>query len=316
MEDHLATNEAATRFIAGCSEEFTCQICGHTLYNPLFTSKCEHGFCRSCIEKHLRDVGHTCPLDQEPLDPNDLRKAQRAFENLLAAYRDYLTYVPSGNTGPSMFSGIPDSPPTHSLEGLSFKNPVKKAPEFAKRNFSSQSLAGLEVPEWLLELRDSSKSSLVRVKEWEDLGWRAKNGWDGRDYCHNVHSSAVHISEYYWDPQEHLLVGPAFFGPEAESHQGHCHGGAMCAAMDDIVGWTAFMEHGKPWGGATVQVNVSLRKAVPVGALLKLEGRVTKVEGRKTWVKGRLLDGNGTVYTEVEGLTVSLKTDSIGGGSA
>lgn len=32
------------------------------------------------------------------------------------------------------------------------------------------------------------------------------------------------------------LVGPAYFGPHAESHRGLCHGGSFCSVMDDAIG--------------------------------------------------------------------------------
>ena len=32
------------------------------------------------------------------------------------------------------------------------------------------------------------------------------------------------------------LIGAAYFSERAESHKGLCHGGSMCALMDDIVG--------------------------------------------------------------------------------
>lgn len=56
--------------------------------------------------------------------------------------------------------------------------------------------------------------------------------------------------------------------------------------------------------GFTVQVNTALKKAVPVGSLLKLEARVLRKEGtRKVWVAAKLEDHESkVVYAEGEGL--------------
>ena len=99
-------------------------------------------------------------------------------------------------------------------------------------------------------------------------------------------------------------------GPEAESHRGLCHGGTMCALMDDVVGWTGFCATGvcKPWSGFTVQINTALKKPVEVGSWLRLEGEIVKIEGRKVSVKARLLDVDGDVHCEAEGLVVLKKS--------
>lgn len=59
--------------------------------------------------------------------------------------------------------------------------------------------------------------------------------------------------------------------------QGLCHGGTMCAVMDDAVGWLGFCESGKckPWSGYTVQIDTSLKKAITIGYVRgESEGRV------------------------------------------
>ncbi len=90
-----------------------------------------------------------------------------------------------------------------------------------------------------------------------------------------------------------MLVGAAHFTPRAESHRGLCHGGSFCALMDDVIGWMGFCATGEviPWSGYTVQVNTSLRKAVKVGSLLRLEAWIERKEGnRKYWIGARLLN--------------------------
>ena len=45
-----------------------------------------------------------------------------------------------------------------------------------------------------------------------------------------------------------------------------------------------------------------------VGAWLRLEGEITAIEGRKVSVRARLLDVNGAIHCEAEGLVVLKKS--------
>jgi predicted thioesterase len=79
----------------------------------------------------------------------------------------------------------------------------------------------------------------------------------------------------------------------------------MASLMDDFCGHMAFVH--KPWSGATVQVNVSLKKPVTVGSVLRIHGRIKKKEGRKVHVEAVLDDGGETdavVYAALEGLSI------------
>ncbi|CAJ1968978.1 unnamed protein product, partial [Cylindrotheca closterium] len=164
----------------------------------------------------------------------------------------------------------------------------------------------------------------VRLREWEDLNWRDANGWQGRDLCHNPQGVGVRILHYYYKASSKEMVGVVWFGPHAESHRGLCHGGAMTSLMDDFCGHLAFLHStsGQPWSGATVQVNVSLKKPVKVGSILRIIGRIDKHEGRKIYVHATLDDGGGdnnddddssggkeqnkdpVVYATLEGLSI------------
>ena len=169
-------------------------------------------------------------------------------------------------------------------------------------------------PAWLDELEDDESYERVRLPEWDNgTEWRRKNGFKGSDYVHDA-CAAVHVPRYYLRGVAggvgSKLVGAAHFGPGAESHRGLCHGGTMCALMDDVVGWTGFCATGvcKPWSGFTVQINTALKKPVDVGSWLRLEGEIVKVEGRKVSVRARLLSADGAIHCEAEGLVVLKKS--------
>lgn len=94
----------------------------------------------------------------------------------------------------------------------------------------------------------------------------------------------------------------------------------MTAAIDDVIGWTAFNALGVclPWSGHTVQVNVALKRPIPIGSYLKIVGEIAKIEGRKVWVHAKLLGENrdeddedkAILHCAAEGLVI-LKKDIL-----
>lgn len=176
----------------------------------------------------------------------------------------------------------------------------------------------VSLPEWDAD----EKLTLDEDDDSDDDFWcdcddyRQKNGWKGSDLCHST-TSPVRISHYvikYTDSNDGVgtkLTGVAHFTPRAESHSGYCHGGSMTSVMDDVIGWTSFCVSGQciPWSGFTAQVNVSLRRPIPVGSYLKIIGEITKTEGRKVWITSRLVCGNddNLVYCTAEGLAILKK---------
>ena len=176
-------------------------------------------------------------------------------------------------------------------------------------------------PAWYRQLQPSWGEQVV-VAEWEDPNdFRAKNGWKGRDLMHDP-QSAVYIPGYYVQYGSGLgndqsidkggvgttLTSLVYFSERAESHPGYCHGGSMCAVMDDVIGWVGFMVTGqcRPWSGFTVKVNVDLQKPIPVHAALQIVGTVTRMERRKVYVEARLIDPacNNAQHAKAEGMVV------------
>lgn len=168
-------------------------------------------------------------------------------------------------------------------------------------DWRSTANAMVVLPHWVDQLRPTWGERLIRP-EWEDSSLRREGGWLGQDLCHAT-DSPVRILDYYTTPS--VVTGVVYFSPRAESHRGFCHGGSMCSVMDDILGWTAFLlapQHRQQeqqqqerrhnsWNGYTAQVNVSLKKPVPVHSVLLLQGSITKREGtRKVFVKAHLVN--------------------------
>jgi len=169
-----------------------------------------------------------------------------------------------------------------------------------------------DAPDWCQGLFSDSSQRRVLLREWEDAEWRVKAGWVGSDLIHRPGGRGVQVLAYFWHPESLTLTGIARFGPDAESHRGLCHGGAMTSLMDDLCGHICFVAAEAPWCGATVQVNCKLMKPVHVSdASYKVVGRITKRErsGRgettKVTISAELLGEDDSVYARLEGLSVT-----------
>ena len=190
-------------------------------------------------------------------------------------------------------------------------------------------------PNWYQNLLDTKKDLFLNVLEWEHTHryhynhqdihqdthqsnhqsshhnshlYRKENGWLGEDYMHSK-SSPVEIFNYillqHNETNEIQLESIVYFKSRSESHQGLCHGGTMCAVMDDIIGWVGFCESGSciPWSGYTVQINTSLKKAIPINSILKVEGWIERREGnRKIHIKARLINEEKEEHAVATGL--------------
>jgi hypothetical protein len=142
---------------------------------------------------------------------------------------------------------------------------------------TNHKMATPSFPSWFNTLAAKEGTTLISASmpEWSDPAVRVASGYKGTDYVHSERSG-VRVLDYVLQTNEAgqlQLVGVAVFTPAAESHKGLCHGGSMCAILDDVIGWLGFCQSGicRPWSGFTVQVNSGLKKPVAVGSVLKLE---------------------------------------------
>ena len=101
----------------------------------------------------------------------------------------------------------------------------------------------VDAPLWLRPLFSDSAQRRVLFREWEDVEWRKASGWKGRDLIHSPDGRGVQVLAYFWDDATMTLTGIVRFGPDAESHRGLCHGGAMTSLMDDLCGHSELLTH-------------------------------------------------------------------------
>ncbi len=88
---------------------------------------------------------------------------------------------------------------------------------------------------------------------------------------------------------------------KAQGPDGYVHGGASAAILDEGIG-VAIWRAG--YNVAVVRLNVTYRKALPLGQPLRLEARLVKKEGRRLYGHGVISLADGTPAVEAEGVYV------------
>lgn len=95
-----------------------------------------------------------------------------------------------------------------------------------------------------------------------------------------------------------VTLGPVFNGPP-----GSVHGGVTALVFDEVLGCTALANGA---GGYTGTLRIRYLKPIPIGAPVRLEGRMGEVEGRKASALGRMWVGD-ELCAEAEGVFIQRK---------
>ena len=84
------------RFRLAIDDGFICCICLCVLKDPMQCENNEHYFCSGCIKEHLEKTSHTCPVCQDKLSVETLRKAPRIVGDCVSRYRITCDYATRG----------------------------------------------------------------------------------------------------------------------------------------------------------------------------------------------------------------------------
>lgn len=101
------------------------------------------------------------------------------------------------------------------------------------------------------------------------------------------------------------VSGEAVFTELFEGPPGHCHGGFIAAAFDEVLGMAQSLT-GRP--GMTGKLNITYRSPTPLNVPIMFVGWVEKVDGRKIFTKGTAHNGE-TLCAEAEGLFLSMPSE-------
>ncbi|MGH9314519.1 MAG: PaaI family thioesterase [Vicinamibacterales bacterium] len=112
---------------------------------------------------------------------------------------------------------------------------------------------------------------------------------------------------YFRREGDGALVARVGFGPGSEGPPGFAHGGAVAAALDDVMGAGVWLAG---YAAVAARIIVDFREMVPLGLEAVIETRVEGTEGRKVTIRAWLTDGE-RVFAESEGLFVTLGTEQL-----
>ena len=93
-----------------------------------------------------------------------------------------------------------------------------------------------------------------------------------------------------------------------EGSLGIMHGGYVSLLLDEAMGKVL---SGMGVKAPTGNLNVRFRKPTPLGKLLHLRGSFIENQGRKYFLKGELLDENGVLLAEAEGLFIKIQDKQV-----
>lgn len=109
----------------------------------------------------------------------------------------------------------------------------------------------------------------------------------------------------------------AIAGPGLNGHPETLHGGVTCAILDETMGLLIMLHDNNVHGNGprdsfyTANLNVTYRAPVPAPSDIMVKSWLVKRQGRKWYSKGQIVDKQGTVLVEADGLWVSTKRQKL-----
>ena len=92
----MAEGYDTSRFRSAIDDSFICCICLCVLKDPMQCENNEHYFCSGCIKEHLVKTSHSCPVCQDKLSVETLRKAPRIVGDCISRYKITCDYATRG----------------------------------------------------------------------------------------------------------------------------------------------------------------------------------------------------------------------------
>ena len=116
-----------------------------------------------------------------------------------------------------------------------------------------------------------------------------------------LHNPRVHL-RFFWNERLSTLSGAVYFAPDAEGPPNGAHGASIALVFDEILAypvWRAGL------AAFTANLNINLRRMVPLGSTQRFLAHIDRKEGRKIFVKGSITAADGhTTYADATGLWV------------
>ncbi|WP_420239867.1 PaaI family thioesterase [Telmatobacter bradus] len=106
------------------------------------------------------------------------------------------------------------------------------------------------------------------------------------------------------DEENQIVVSVATIPQSFEGPPTYVHGGIISTMLDEAMSKSVRM---RGVTAMTRHMEIDLRRPVPSGQAVRIEGRWLRSEERKHWTEARILDQKGTVLASSTGLFVEVR---------
>jgi acyl-coenzyme A thioesterase PaaI-like protein len=146
---------------------------------------------------------------------------------------------------------------------------------------------------------------VVDQTAWEPI-WPFPSPSESQSFVSgDAESSRIRIA-YFRKADDNHLFARVWFGPGAEGPPLHAHGGAMASVLDETMGGVCWMNDHQV---LAARLSVTFLRPLPLDTHTTADAWIVSIDGRKISVGSRLLDAQGQVVAEAEGLFIEMKED-------
>ena len=117
-----------------------------------------------------------------------------------------------------------------------------------------------------------------------------------------LHNPRVHM-RFFWNEREQRLAGVVHWGIDSEGPPKGAHGASIALVFDEILAYPIWRSG---TGAFTANLNVNLRRMVPLMSTLRFDAKVASKNGRKINMEGTITSPTDakTVYADCKGLWI------------
>ena len=152
------------------------------------------------------------------------------------------------------------------------------------------------------KLDGSAKPCWVEVRLPESYG-------QGTNFLHGRHNSNRLKIKYFNNKIDGAFMAKVWFGPAAEGPPGYAHGGSIAAVLDEAMGLAVWS---KGFRAVSARIEIDYKLLLPLKTTAIVKMWVHRSKGRKVVAKGRVMNTDGTIYSEARGLFISIDPARFG----
>jgi acyl-coenzyme A thioesterase PaaI-like protein len=104
------------------------------------------------------------------------------------------------------------------------------------------------------------------------------------------------------------VAGRAWFGSGAQGPPGTAHGGSIVSVLDEAMGACCWLAGHRV---VAARLATDFRNRLPLGTDATVEAWIERIEGRKVFARSKLMDRDGTLFAEAEGLFIELTREQF-----